>query len=369
LGSSRDNQDPNIDIDFDININSNRNNISMNNNNHANDVHLDDREYLRLLFDDGLIPLPELHAPDGLVLRAEVILGAPMRERLLPDHGMYLGWLPTPIHELGHVELRRYLNANAETPEDHVMRRDFERMVRLRTDRPLRRWCNQHRGAYQIPEHIESDRMYTFPNTGDEDFLCGVSPYVSGFGTAQGARLMARQSHFHSARTNYRQDGDIEQDVRVHQREEWLCIRRKDRVVSWLDLEIFRSNESWNAVVWDNQRNAPALVDNGLHIRLTEFPPADGVLPREMIHDMHGVPEGLSVPRILSLRYYAARIRELSIANREPEDAVMVEADAGDRAVRVGVGAGAALGPRAVLEPAGAGSACPIGSVHGRDAP
>jgi len=117
--------------------------------------------------------------------------------------------------------------------------------------KPLRRWCDEYRGGYQIPEHITADRLFTFPNTGDEDFLCGISAWVMGLGELEGVRTVIFHCHFTGPRMLLSDASEVEPDQRVNTREEWLCIHRHNSIFSFKDFNIFRANTTWNDVVWD----------------------------------------------------------------------------------------------------------------------
>ena len=273
--------------------------------------------YVRRLFSDGAIqtvalPRPEAQNPDDFEN-----LGLEGREQGLPDHAMFTGWHRYPRYGFSWSELEARVNvASADSP----VRREMQ-IVKTCPQTVQRRFVGLNQGGYLIPDHIGSHRTFTFrEDQNDPLFLGGVSGWVFSPQNSNAIHDIIRAAHFPPRMLQFRDGDEREENQRANRREEWLMMMRHNRVISWKDFEVFRSCRSRNALLRNQRGENGTHAHGGLHINPNDFPEARRIFADVVLNPEWGVPEGLSIPTLLSVRYFAALVESIAMDGHPSRD-------------------------------------------------
>ena len=202
-----------------------------------------------------------------------------------------------------------WANGWARRRRAHLTWHVIEHMEELRSD--LRRVRNPVRAAqsnavamcdqsWQVPPQITSS--VTFVRQENEVlFLTSMQLWlVQGLAGDTDIDELLAQVHMEGPVGNFTYEvssSGRELKARSDHRLEWLAIRHVDRVVTADDFELNRISRRLQ--VFRRETSAATLLQNGMHAPLEDFPKPPALLQTEA-----PLPEGLSIPPLLTLHHF-----------------------------------------------------------------
>ena len=232
----------------------------------------------------------------------------------LPDIPLFGGWCRYPRRGMRWQEVSDLVE-RGERDDETLVRPELRRVYDCsRNARNVtRRFIAGAQGAYKIPDFVRTDRYFTQCSRIDAEFIAAVHQWAfDGAGDDNDIQVVVRDAHFGAGAYQYHDDGDDkhEHEDRVAHRFELAMMLRHGYVMTWKDFETFRAATSYIGLFRDSNGRIGEFK-NGIHGSLDEFPLASKVMPSRLLGATDALPEGLSLPPLLSLRYFAYELHEL----------------------------------------------------------
>jgi len=260
--------------------------------------------------------IPRVRLPHASIRNEEdnKVVGEAARENWLPDTPLFAGWCRYPRNSLHWAELDALVDRANRDPAESV-RAELRRVktTSRRSQAVLTRYVQMGKGAYKIPDFIPTDRYFTQRRRLDAEFLAATHQYLfEGAGDDGAVDLIIRDAHFAGGPYMYFDDGNDrhEHRDRVQHRFETAVMDRHAVIMTWPDFELYRSAASYIGL-FRNSNNVVGDYQNGVHADLNDFPPTARVMPARLFSANEGVPAGLSMPSLISVRYYAQPLVQL----------------------------------------------------------
>lgn len=169
-----------------------------------------------------------------------------------------------------------------------------------------------------MPHSFVSDRFAVFTTAQALILTAGENWVIRGRGSPFDIDLFLRLCQCHDAvGFDYIDNERSEGKSRIHHRLEWLCITKARRVLLWQDYEVVRCSRKDR--VHNQYATFELFLRSGLHLDIGCYPEAT-----LLFVDIFAPPEGLSLPPLMTLRFYACHMTRLSsktieISRRRPD--------------------------------------------------